>query len=139
TLALTLLFREMPELIEAGYVYIAKPPLYKVKQGNQERYIERESELEEILLGDKLERMEVLDRNGERFNLTETRWQRYSRLLKQYEGWGSALRAEFGNDVVVFLEESSLLDEGAMTADAALEVLSREGLEGEPFELTIVD
>ena len=139
TLALTLLFREMPELIDAGYIYIAKPPLYKLKQGNQERYIEKEGELEEILLGDKLEKLDVIDRNGRPFKLTETRWQRYTRLLKQYEGWSSALRAEFGHDVVLFLEESSLLDEGAMTADAALEVLSREGVEGEPFELTIVD
>ncbi|UGS33640.1 DNA topoisomerase (ATP-hydrolyzing) subunit B [Capillimicrobium parvum] len=139
TLALTLLFREMPELIDAGYIYIAKPPLYKLKQGNQERYIEKEGELEEILLGDKLEKLDVVDRNGRPFKLTETRWQRYTRLLKQYEGWSSALRAEFGHDVVLFLEESSLLDEGAMTADAALEVLSREGVEGEPFELTIVD
>src|SRR4029079_8935384 len=67
TLALTLLFREMPELIDAGYVYIAKPPLYKIKQGNQERYIEKDSELEEILLSDKLERFEILDRNRKRF------------------------------------------------------------------------
>ena len=43
TLILTLLFREMPELIEAGYVYIAKPPLYKLKQGRRERYIENEA------------------------------------------------------------------------------------------------
>ena len=50
TLILTLLFREMPELIEAGYVYIAKPPLYKLKQGRRERYVENEAELEEILL-----------------------------------------------------------------------------------------
>src|SRR3712207_3585360 len=69
TLILTLLFREMQELIEAGYVYIAKPPLYKVTQGRQERYIEKESELDEILLGDKLERMQVLDCEGETFRL----------------------------------------------------------------------
>ena len=59
TLVLTLLFREMQELIEAGYVYIAKPPLYKLKQGSQERYIEKESELEEVLLSDKYEKLEI--------------------------------------------------------------------------------
>ena len=47
TLILTLLFREMQDLVEAGYIYIAKPPLYKLTQGKRERYIEKESELEE--------------------------------------------------------------------------------------------
>jgi DNA gyrase subunit B len=139
TLVLTLLFREMPELIDAGYIYIAKPPLYKMKQGNQERYIEKESELEEILLGDKLEKIDVIDRNQKAFKLTETRWQRFSRLLKQYEGWSSALRAEHGHDVVSFLEESSLLDDGAMTPEAALELLSREPDPAEPFTTEIID
>ena len=55
TLALTFIYREMPQLIEAGYVYIAKPPLYKVKSGRQDIYIEKESELEELLLREKLE------------------------------------------------------------------------------------
>ena len=64
TLVLTLLFREMQELIEAGYVYIAKPPLYKLKQGRNERYIEKESELEEILLSDKFDKIEIFDRYG---------------------------------------------------------------------------
>ena len=64
TLVLTLLFREMQELIEAGYVYIAKPPLYKLKQGSRERYIEKDSELEDILLSDKWEKIEVFDRHG---------------------------------------------------------------------------
>jgi DNA gyrase/topoisomerase IV subunit B len=66
TLVLTLMFREMPELFEAGFVYIAKPPLYKLKQGRSERYIEKESELEEVLLSDKFERFEILDRDGRR-------------------------------------------------------------------------
>ncbi len=111
TLALTLLFREMPELIEAGYVYIAKPPLYRLKQGSSERYIEKDSELEEYLLSDKLEKMLVFDRHATQFKLTEPRWQRFSRLLKQYEGWSSTLRAEYGHDTVGFLEESGILDE----------------------------
>src|SRR5207253_3025886 len=62
TLALTLLFREMRELIEEGYVYIAKPPLYKLKQGSRERYIEKDCELEELLLTEKWEKVLVFDR-----------------------------------------------------------------------------
>jgi DNA gyrase subunit B len=131
TLALTLLFREMQELIEAGYVYIAKPPLYKLKQGTRERYVEKDSELEEILLSDKWDKLEVFDRYGTQFRLTETRWQRFSRLLKQYQGWASSLRAVHGLEMVQFLEESSLLGEQVMSAEAAVELLSRTGLEGE--------
>ena len=131
TLVLTLLFREMQELIEAGYVYIAKPPLYKLKQGSRERYIEKDSELEEILLSDKWDKIEIFDRHGAQFKLTEARWQRFSRLLKQYEGWSSSLRAVHGHDMVQFLEESSLLGEQVMSAETAIELLSRAGLEGE--------
>ena len=66
TLALTLLFREMQPLIEAGYVYIAKPPLYRLTRGQKHRYIERESELEDILLGDKFEKLEITDSRARR-------------------------------------------------------------------------
>jgi DNA gyrase subunit B len=138
TLVLTLLFREMQELIEAGYVYIAKPPLYKLKQGARERYIEKDSELEEILLSDKWEKLDVFDRHGTQFKLTETRWQRFSRLLKQYEGWSSSLRAVHGHDMVQFLEESSLLDEQVMSSEAAIEVLKRVGVEGEAHATELV-
>ncbi len=139
TLVLTLLFREMQELIEAGYVYIAKPPLYKLKQGSRERYIEKDSELEDILLSDKWEKLDVFDRHGTQFKLTEARWQRFSRLLKQYEGWSSSLRAVHGHDVVQFLEESSLLGEQVMTGEAAIELLSRAGSEGETHVTELVE
>jgi DNA gyrase subunit B len=138
TLVLTLLYREMQELIEAGYVYIAKPPLYKLKQGSQERYIEKDSELEEILLGDKWEKFTVFDRHGTQFKLTEARWQRYVRLLKQYEGWASALRADHGHDAVGFLSESSLLSEQIVDAEKAIEQFNREGLEGESHETEVI-
>jgi DNA gyrase subunit B len=139
TLVLTLLFREMKELIEAGYVYIAKPPLYKLKQGSRERYIEKDSELEEILLADKWEKIEVFDRHGTQFKLTEARWQRFSRLLKQYEGWALSLRGRFGHGVVQFLEESSLLGEQVMTGEAAIELLGRAGLVGETYATELID
>jgi DNA gyrase subunit B len=130
TLVLTLLFREMQELIEAGYVYIAKPPLYKLKQGRNDRYVEKESELEEILLSDKFDRFQIFDRFNKPFKLTEARWMKYTRLRKQYEGWASALRAEHGHDTVRFLEESSLLDEQVASVEEALAVIRRATEDG---------
>jgi DNA gyrase subunit B len=138
TLVLTFLFREMPDLIENGYVYIAKPPLYKVKNGKQDLYVEKESELEEVLLRDKLEQIDVHDRDGKQFKLTLARWQKFTRLLKQYEGWASALRAEYGHDTITFLEESQILDEGATSADKVIELMKRKDPEGEPYETELI-
>ncbi len=139
TLVLTLLFREMKELIEEGYVYIAKPPLYKLKQGARERYIEKDSELEEILLADKWEKIDIFDRHASQFKLTEARWQRFTRLLKQYEGWSSSLKAAHGHDTVQFLEESSLLGDGHLTADSAIELLEGGGLKGDTHSTELLE
>ncbi len=138
TLVLTFLFREMQGLIEAGHVYIAKPPLYRLKAGSKEQYIEKESELEEVLLRDKLERMEVFDRAATAFKLTQQRWQRFTRLIKEYEGWASALRAAHGHELITFLEESAVLDHGLTDPDEVIAQLKKKAPEGEPYDTEVL-
>jgi len=139
TLVLTFLYRQMPALIDAGYVYIAKPPLYRVKQGNQETYLEREAELEELLLRDKLEDFELVDAAGKSKKLTSSRWQAYIRRSKEYEGWSSSLQAEFGHELVRFLEESNLLDERTATVKAAASLLAKKAPDDEPFDTEVLE
>ena len=64
TLLLTFFYRQMPQLIEKGYVYIAQPPLYKIKRKKQERYIDNDRHLSRVLIEMGIEDVRMLNLDG---------------------------------------------------------------------------
>src|SRR6266576_3434407 len=127
TLVLTFLYRHMPELFERGHIYIAVPPLYLARLGNQQNYLEKDSQLEELLVRERFGELEIEARGGTAVKLTESRYRRFSRTLTEYLGWVARLRSDFGPQVSDFVIQHGLVEsEAATVAEAASAITKYE-------------
>ena len=137
TLILTFLYRQMPELVDNGHIYIAVPPLYRVKIGNQELYVEKESQFEDLLVRERVKDMDVSARDASAQRLTESRWGRFTRALHEFDGWLSRLRADFGAAAANFVVSHRLVETDAIEVarvEDALAMLPSNG-----YELSVVE
>ena len=135
TLILTFLYRQMTELVERGHVYIAVPPLYRVKIGNQQRYVEKESQLEDMLVRERVKDMDVTDRSGGTQKFTEARYGRFVRILHEFDGWASRLREDFGAAAANFVIDHRIVETDAV-AGAIGDALG--DLEPNGYELSLL-
>jgi DNA gyrase subunit B len=128
----------MTELIEAGYVYIAQPPLYKLKVGSDDRYFEKELQLEEWLMRERLSKVEVTDRSGEEGRLTESRLQRLQRAVKEYEGWASKLKEQYGPAAVAYAKDHRLIEHDISSMDDLRTYFESQVPDEEPHRVEVM-
>src|SRR5690606_10327534 len=135
TLLLTFFFRQMPELIEAGHLYIAQPPLYKVSRGRSEVYLKDEAALEDYLIEQGIEGASLRLGNGEQITGADL-----ARIVEEARTARRILRAYPTHYPAHIIEQAAIagaLVQGRVDADAqgvATAVAARLDMIAEEYE-----
>lgn len=106
TLLLTFFYRQLPEIVEKGYIYIAQPPLYKVKKGKQEHYVKDDTQLNEYLIQLALDKAQLFTDA----TAPPIQGQGLEKLAKEFTGVMSAINRLSRRYDDVFLEQFTYLE-----------------------------
>ena len=104
TLLLTFFYRQLPQVVERGYVYIAQPPLYRAKKGKQETYLKDEKALTQYLLKESLSKLDVKNiKDG----TSEDELKKFILNIQKFDDLLKGMANRFDRDVLMFLLNSS--------------------------------
>lgn len=128
TLLLTFFYRQMPEMIEGGFICIAQPPLYKVKRGKKEKYIKDEAEMFDYLMGQASDSLKITS-DGE--FIGGAKLKRVLEQTKSYKRFAERLMRRLGNNKKLrdTLIESFAGKKGVLTKDLIKSNLTKDLIE----------
>jgi DNA gyrase subunit B len=102
--------------------------------GNQQNYLEKDSQLKELLVRERFGELEIQGRDNAQVKLTQARYTRFARTLMEYLGWAARLRSDFGPAAADFVLSHRLVESDAGSAADAVKAISGAGPNGYKLE-----
>ena len=136
TLILTFLYRHMRPLIDAGYVYIAQPPLYRVRLGKEQIYLSKDAEVEDYAVGQRLEQVQVATDAGP-LPVDQELYRSIVRALREQEVATTRIRSAHGGIVADLARHPALLA-ADLEPDAIAGWFEGGGADDERFAIEVV-
>lgn len=121
TLLLTFFYRQMPEIIQRGYLYIAKPPLYRVMRGKKDKYVADDAELQEFLLEQGIAEKSYFESAASTESLSNERFVTFLRSIHRLHALVLRLGQRLDRRVLKLLVEGAKMSSAMMRDKASLE------------------